>query len=779
MPKRNLTLSVHQLVDFLLRSGDIDDRVYNYETMAMGSLLHSSFQSAQGKDYLSEVALEETIERPEGTIHLSGRADGIIVGGPYPIIDEIKSTVAPLEEFYEQQKEWHFAQALCYAYMYLHENGGEKASVQITYISQSTNDKMVKSIHYSLKEIEEKVERICDDYLDFHSILYTHWKKRDASIKTLDFPYKDFRQGQRDLAKYCYGLARKGGLLFAEAPTGIGKTMSTLYPFVKSMKEGKADKLFYLTAKTTGGMSAYSALGDLYEQGLEGYDSFLQAKEKLCFCPGHGCNPDDCPYAKNYYGKVKGAILEALRSGRRFDPLYIQELSSQKEICPFEFQLDLSLFSDFIICDYNYFFDPIVFLERYFGQDGDPSKYLVLIDEAHNLVERGRSMYSVRISMDEIDAAKKALDPHAHKAIKRALTRLKKVIREERNEGDDATVFLTVPETIQKALQSWKNASSKKKDEPSPRPGEDYIHLSRDLNKLMRLIDEYFGSAFRLVLEHDGGEEALMLLCLDPSPFLKADLERVKAAALFSATLSPIGYYMDAIAGGNDYPFLLLGSPFPKENLDLMIAPKVSVRYKDRARSYDEVAAYLQAFVEGKKGNYFLYFPSYEYLENIKERLHFEDADVFEQTKSMTPQERTAFLELFQPNPQKTTVGLLILGGAFSEGVDLVSDRLIGVALVGIGLPQINWENDLIREYRDGVSGNGFDYAYKDPDMNKVMQAVGRLIRSDTDRGAALLIDDRYLHNEYRRLFERTWQQYDVVLSPEEVKANLASFYKD
>ena len=777
MAKRYLSLSVHQLVDFLLREGDIDDRVYNQETMRAGSRLHSSYQSAQADNYLSEVFLSSRIEVEQGVISLSGRADGIIVGGEYPIIDEIKTTIAPVEEFFATQEAWHLGQAACYAYMYLNMQGGEKAGVRLTYFHQiNTEQKKIVDYVFTFSELTEMVEGYCRDYFDFLNLTFAHIAERDAMAKKVEFPYSGFRPGQRDMAKYVYGVAERGGVLFVEAPTGIGKTMSTLYPTVKAFKDGRVNKIFYLTAKNTGSQSAFIAAGDLIAKGLPLWDVNLLAKEKICLCPGASCNPDECPFARGYFHKVREAVKVALGSGKRFSPDFILDLATSMELCPFEFQLDLSNHCDLIVADYNYFFDPIVHLERYFDESVDSSTFVTLIDEAHNVLERGRDMYSCGLSKSLVKAAKKSLKGDTYKTIRKALGKIIDVFDAF---GDEVGVYdLEKPsEDLVGALTSLKGTTQRQSKKNIVPKTPEYKEFSREANRFLRIVEEHYGPAYRCYAIVGKKDVYLRVLCVDPSAKLLASVKKVKSAVLFSATLSPIDYYMNATLGDKGFPYLLLPSPFPKENLSLLIAPKVSVRYKDRASSYDEVASYLKAFVEGKVGNYFLYFPSYEYMENILSRLDLPDAEVFMQLRNMTPAERREFLTHFTPNPDHTKVGLLILGGAFSEGIDLVDDRLIGVAIVGVGLPQIGKENDLIRDYHDRRDGEGFAYAYKDPGMNKVLQAMGRVIRSETDRGAVLLIDDRYMQDEYRDLFLRLYRDYEVVFSPDEVAENLRLFY--
>jgi DNA excision repair protein ERCC-2 len=775
--KRFLSLSVHGLVDFLLRKGDIDSRIYNQETMQMGTILHAAFQEKQGHEYLSEYALKETFERPEGVIALEGRADGIIVGGDFPIIDEIKSTVIPLEDFYHEQKDWHFGQAECYALMYLHETKGEKCAIRLTYLSQTSTEKKTVERLYDLPSLEKDVDGLMDEYLAFFTKQFAHEEARNHSAKSLAFPFGGFRKGQREMAKYVYAVAKNGGTFYCEAPTGIGKTISALYPAIKAFASTDNKKIFYLTAKTSGRLSAYDALTALYEKGFLGRDSLLIAKDKICFSPGAACNPDECPFAKGYYDKIKKAMEEACEAGYRFDEEHVVGLAKKYAMCPFELQLDLSLWSDIIIGDYNYFFDPLVHLERYFDPEVDSSKYLVLIDEAHNLVERGRDMYSAELSAESFSRAKKALRSLKEPKIKTAIGKVEKLLRDyDLASKGPITDFAGVPPELKKLLDAFSKKGQELQKKEHPKLPDAYKDISREAHRFS-FLSENFPQEETLYGEREKTDYVLHLACLDPSPMLSSSLKIVKGRVLFSATLSPMNYYQDAISGNHEDPYLLLPSPFPKENFDLLLAPMVSTRYKDRSKTYSEVARYLARFVAGKLGNYFLYFPSYEYLENIQPFLNFPNANVFTQEKEMSDEEKSLFLSRFLSHPEKTTIGLLIIGGSFSEGIDLVEDRLIGVAVVGIGLPQLSHEKDLLRDYFAKKNGEGYEYAYMNPGMNKVMQAVGRLIRSEKDRGAALLIDDRYLHNEYRDLFARLWTSYDVVTSPEDVEKNLRDFY--
>ena len=417
MKKHSLELSVHQLVDFLLRKGDIDNRIFNRSSMTEGTLLHALYQSKQGKDYISEYALKMTFNIDEVEITLQGRADGIIYKNGEYILDEIKTTIIDLQEFRDENIEWHLGQAKCYAYMFAKEKGLDTISIKLTYIRQGDiKEKLFCDYTFFTSELETYIYSLLEEYIQFYNIVFRLQEERNESIKTLDFPFEKYRKGQRDLAKYAYSIATKGGKLYIEAPTGIGKTMSTLYPFIKAMKDDEKSKIFYLTAKNSGKMNAHQAMSILKKNGLKAIDILITAKDKICFCKDKECNPDECPFAKGYYNKIQNVIKQGLLSFDEFDYDTIVAMAKTYEVCPFELELDLSLFSDIIICDYNYVFDPISYMKRYF--DEDSSHYLVLVDEAHNLVDRSRKMYSSSLMKSTYDAAKKSLRGNKNKKIK-------------------------------------------------------------------------------------------------------------------------------------------------------------------------------------------------------------------------------------------------------------------------------------------------------------------------------------------------------------------------
>ena len=777
--RATIELSVHQLVDFLLRSGDIDNRVFNRSSQTEGSRLHAVYQSKQGNNYISEYPLKQVFVVEDVEVTLQGRADGIIKKSDKEyIIDEIKTTVIELEDFRDENLIWHLGQAKCYAYMFAHALGLETIGVRLTYIKQGKNSKkLIDDYTYFTSELEQYIYGLIGEYLEFYNIILRQSESRNASIENLTFPFDKYRKGQKELAKYVYSVAKNKGKLFIEAPTGIGKTMSTIFPYIKYLKEDDKSKIFYLTAKATGKENAHKAINILKGNGLSLSDIVITAKEKICFCKGKACNPDECPFAIGYYNKIQDVIKESILRYDDFDYETVCHIAHKYEVCPFELELDLSLFCDAIICDYNYVLDPISYMKRYF--DEDASHYLVLVDEAHNLVERSKEMYSASISVDLLAKAKKAQRHIPNRKIKNILARIKKIFNYyDENYQVGETKIEDLNEEFYADLNKFVTSYQEVSKEENKDITKDLTDLYLEINRFLK-ISEFYSERFLMYINKTEDNLTIKLYCLDASRFMASTMNKLNSTVLFSATLSPLPYYMDVLGGAKDDPNLILTSPFPKENLKLLIAPKISTRYKNREKSYQDVANYIETFVNSKVGNYFIYLPSYEYLDRILPLFNFdEDTEVFIQKKDMTESEKNDFISHFKSNTNHTVVGLAIIGGAFGEGIDLVGDSLIGVVIVGIGLPKINFESNQIVEYYKLNEINGFNYAYTYPGMNKVMQAVGRLIRTETDRGAALLIDERYMWNDYKSLFKKEWNDYEVIYSREELQESLQKFFK-
>ena len=775
--ERRFILSVHQLVDFLLRQGSIDSRIYNKTSMTEGSRIHAFYQNRQGASYISEYPLMETFDVDDFSVTLQGRADGVIVSAERSTIEEIKSTVIDLDEFANSQERWHLGQAKCYALMFAHEKHFDTIDVRLVYIHQGTDQKMTRDYSYSVSELEKEINRLIAEYIEFFQILWRKKIARNESASTLDFPFKNFRPGQRELAKYSYSVATKGGTLFVEAPTGIGKTMSTLYPFARSFADEWNDKIFYFTAKTSGREAAFQAVEIIKKKGLKASEIVITAKDKVCFNPGAACNPDECPFARGYYDKIRAVLTECLLKEETFDYETIVKYAIDNNICPFEFQLDLSLYVDIVICDYNYLFDPMVYMRRYF--DADASHFIVLVDEAHNLVERGRDMFTVVLTSYSFEKMRKTLKGLDHKKMSSANKRLTKLFNELRSDfSEGSTIIEEIEPAFLHALTNFLLAGQDVLRNFNKFATDDFLNFFFEANRFLK-IQELFDQTFVAYISRSGKKDTeLHLFCLDPSQQLRASLHKVKSRVIFSATLSPIDYYVRVIGGTEEDPVLMLPSPFPVNNLLLMVAPKVSTRFANRESTYGEIASYIKEAIKNKLGNYIVYFPSYKYLNDVLAVTNLGDkVDLFIQTQEMDDDARSVFLLRFREKPHRTTVGFAVLGGAFAEGIDLTDDRLIGAIIVGVGLPQLSFERDLIRNFYDKQGENGYEYSYVNPGMNRVMQAVGRVIRSETDRGIVLLIDDRFLQRRYRDLFKHEWSGYQVVTSTEDVDQLTRNFW--
>lgn len=771
--RKKLVLSIHGLVDFVLRTGDIDNRIFNNASMSEGSRIHLRYQKMQSGEYLSEVPLQGNIECDDYIVTLIGRADGIIIGGQRIIIDEIKSTVAPLEEFYEEQGKWHLGQAICYAYLYALENNNDEIEVRLTYISQHDDSKLIKKFVYSFEKLETKVKEYLKEYLYFYKRLDEHKEIRNKSAENLEFPYGEFRLGQRELSKYVYSLARDGGTFFFEAPTGTGKTISTLFPCVKTFPLGNNEKIFYLSAKNQTKIVALNACKAMIKKGLEIRTILISSKETMCQCDARTCNPDECIYAKGYYSKLKEALLELSSKKDLMESEDILDYAKAKEMCPFELQLDYSLLCDIIICDYNYLFDPFVYLKRYFDTSDNP--YFALVDEAHNLAERSLDMYSAELKQDDFLLLQKIFKKNKHPKFKKALKKVIELLDTFKNEDEynvfddelslaQINIFDNYFRISQDVLKNYESYVS-----------EQFLLCFRNVNRFIKIHD-FYDETFKIYFANSSA--TLYIKCLDASKFISKTIGKIRGAVFFSATITPLPYFIKRLGGNEDTPSMKLPSPFEKDRFLLLVRGDISTKYKNRGTSYLKIASAIKSFISSRVGNYFVFFPSYQYMHEVLALIDDSSINIVIQKKDMDKKEKDIFLAEFKENPLKTTLGFAVLGGSFSEGIDLTNDRLIGAIIVGVGLPLICFERDLIKDYYDSNEENGFDYAYTNPGMNKVMQASGRVIRTKDDIGAVLLIDERFLSYKYKTLFKVEWSHYISVFSDEEMKFYTERFWR-
>lgn len=755
----SIKISVRDLVASVLQSGDLGAGFAGSTRMTEAIRGHQAVQKSSGEDYLPEVPVSYSMQRNGMDLEIKGRIDGIINTTDGIIIDEIKTTAEDLENIYEGYNPLHIAQAKCYAYIYGVENDIGNIGIQLTYYQINTKETKRFLSHFTIKELEAFFFDLIDRYLVWARVIMEWVPVRDASIKSMDFPFASYRKGQREFAVRVYKTIRDGNKLFAQAPTGTGKTIAALFPAVKALAEGLAAKIFYLTAKTTARTAAEKALDRMREEGLRLKTLTLTAKEKICFSSGSMCEPEECEYAKGYYDKVKDAVLDIYRFDSFTRPV-IEEYARKHRVCPFEFSLDLSLWCDCIICDYNYAFDPAVYLKRFFLENkGD---YCFLMDEAHNLVDRCREMFSAEMhksSVLDLRRAMKNEDAGVYRSLKdinNFMISLRKKLEED---NENHFVDIKEPEEIYPLLMSFIEASEEYlfKNNGSP-VREQLLDLYFEAAAFLR-ASEYYDERYVTYFEKVGHDIRLKIFCLDPSNNMKKLLKRAKSSIFFSATFTPMEYFMEMLGGDERSLSMSLPSPFPEENLYILVDDVTSTRYRVREHSYDRVADSIFTFIQGKTGNYIVYFPSYKYMDEVYTRFVEKNPLIRTlcQKPGMSEDERDEFLLQFSPENFETLVGFGVMGGVFGEGIDLTGDRLSGAVIVGVGLPQISLERDIIRNYFDELKGAGFEYSYIYPGMNRVMQAVGRVIRTETDRGVVLLIDERFSYPVYRKLFPREW----------------------
>ena len=769
-----VNIAVRPLVEYVFRSGSLESGFRTAVSLTEGTKAHQQVQKQYGEGDQKEVYLKAEIPCGDLLFVVDGRCDGLLVGGDGGwTIDEIKSTAGDLAAIREDTYPVHWAQAKCYAYMYAKANGQREMGVQLTYVQLDTGERKQFRMRAGLDELETFIHDVVRHYAPYARLLRDHRRERNRSIAELAFPFPGYRTGQRKLAGAVYKTIEEAVGLFAQAPTGIGKTISTTFPALKAMGEGKLNQLYYLTAKTITRTAAENAFALMEAQGLQAWVVTLTAKEKICFSEEVRCNKEDCIYADGYFDRINGAILDILANETQLTRPVIEAYARKHRVCPFEFSLDLSYAADVTICDYNYVFDPKVSLQRMFAEQ--KKETALLIDEAHNLVDRAREMYSAELRKSGFLALQRAYKEKspsvakAAKAVNALFIELKK-----RAEGSSFQTDLAAPELLLERAEAFAEAAERELALEPSAAGQTGSSGSSEADARELLLQAYFEALhfgrigklyderFVTYTEVTREDVRIKLFCLDPSHLLQEMGKGFRSRIYFSATLSPMAYYRDMLGAGPDDYTVSLSSPFSRDQLEVVVLP-LSTRYQDREQTRVPLVRALQEVTRGRPGNYLFFFPSYAYMNMIYEdfaAVAEEGTELLLQQSGMTEEDRERFLAAFVPNPApgRTFIAFAVMGGLFSEGIDLVGDRLTGVAIVGVGLPQIGPERNLIRDYFQTSGRNGFDYAYVFPGMNKVLQAGGRLIRSETDRGRLALIDDRYLQPHYARLLPEEWR---------------------
>ena len=760
MEEKIIRISVRNLVEFILREGDIDNRkagLPDKEAMQLGGRIHRKIQRQMGSDYYAEVPLKITVPCEGFAIQIEGRADGIQKTADGVVVDEIKGVLRELE-YIEKPVSVHLAQAKCYGYIYGKQQELDSITIQMTYCQMETEEVKRFQETFSIEELERWFLDIVMQY-EKGARFQVEWRQtRDATIKEAEFPYP-YREGQRELVTSVYRTILRKKKLFIQAPTGVGKTMATIFPAVKAVGEGLGDKIFYLTAKTITRTVAEQAFQILKKNGLQYKVATLTAKEKICFCEKAECNPDACPYAKGHFDRVNDAVYEMITTMEEMSRENIETQAKKHKVCPFEMGLDVSLWVDAIICDYNYVFDPNAHLKRFFSE-GKKGEYLFLIDEAHNLVERGREMYSAVLYKEEFLQMKKAVRYESVKLTRQLagcnqmLLEMKRgcqTYKEYNSISHFALKLLNVMNGLQKFLEE--------KEQVDEEVLEFYFHVRNFLN-IYEEVDENYVIYTEL---EEGGDFKLKLFCVNPAVKLQNFLSQGNSTVFFSATLLPIRYYKRLLSVETDDYAVYAHSPFKEANRLLVLGQDVSTKYTRRGyEMYERFAIYIKNVMQAKPGNYLVFFPSYRFMEEVREtfeRYRTEEMCCMIQEQNMNEQDREAFLQEFEAEREGSLAGFCVMGGIFSEGIDLTKERLIGAMIVGTGLPQVCNEREILKQYFDRHGENGFDYAYLYPGMNKVLQAAGRVIRTEEDKGVIALLDDRFAGRRYLEIFPREWRK--------------------
>lgn len=763
---KKVLVSVRNLIEYSLKSGSIDLRYQSSIRAVEGTKIHQKLQKefSINENYESEVSVKRNINYKDLEFQISGRVDGLYFqkdNNQY-IVEEIKSTKLELDEIDEEYNLMHWGQVKLYGYLLCLEKEIQNIEVRLLYVNIDNKERKILTKNFYIAELEIFCMKLLKKYYDWAKVTNSWIDSRNKSIHELAFPYENYRIDQRKMMVGVFRSIEYEKNLIIEAPTGIGKTISTLFPSIKSLNSHNIDKIFYMTAKTITKTVAEETIECMLEQKLNLKYISLTAKEKICLNDKVLCNPVDCPYANGHFDRISEAIEDAYNEECEFKLETVQKYAQLHKVCPFEFQLDMALWVDVIIGDYNYIFDPKVFLKRFFEEN--ENRYIFLVDEVHNLIDRSRNMYSFTIEKDMILDARKVIGK-ANKKPYKALSKINNYFLAMRNQMKELNITEKIQEhdceelyyyffNATKSLDQWLQENRKVKNYDL------VIDFYFKCHDFLRLY-EYFSDDYKIVTWRNKNNLIYKLFCLDTAEILNRIHNKSVSSILFSATLKPLAYYKKLLGLEEEDFNMILESPFKTENIEVYIDNTVSTSYRQRNNYYKIIADKIIDIIKNKNGHYIIFLPSFKYLETIKEYLlEFEDF-IIDQKSHMKEHERLEYIDKFRDTDEnELLIGLAVIGGIFSEGIDLKGNSLIGVIVVGVGLPKISYERNLLKSYYDEKYGFGFEYAYIYPGMNKVLQSGGRLIRTETDKGILVLMEDRFFRADYRRLLPKQWRHY-------------------
>ncbi|MFO7708624.1 MAG: ATP-dependent DNA helicase [Desulfobacterales bacterium] len=774
--KTQLSVGVRDLVEFALRSGDLKVEFTGASRAADGVRIHQTIQHSRPPGYAPEVSISRRVESPDVDLTISGRIDGVFEALAVPVIEEIKTTRRNPEECLREENPLHWGQAKLYAFMYAAQQGVEEIGVQLTYARLDNGQTRETRRYFPVAGLLPFFEEVVGRFLEWAELLSAWRRRRDDAIRVLEFPFGACRPGQQQMMAAVAHTIAGAGRVFIQAATGIGKTMAVLFPTVRALAGAAADKVFYLTARTTGRLAAEQALEELRARGLRLKSLSLTAKEKACCNPQAACNPEECDFAKGHYDRLPAA-RRAIFDGDAWTREAVAAAARRFRVCPFEFSLDLSLWADLVVCDYNYAFDPKAFLRRFFVEN--TANYTFLVDEAHNLVDRSREMFSAELYKKPFLELRRTVKNHLP-TVHRTLGKINAwmLAARKRAEATGApTAERNPPEEIGPLLRDFMAAAEKWLEKNLKAPfREQLLERYFEAGSFLR-VTEQFDESYAACTEALPGDLRVKLFCVDPSRQIGDALNRGRAAVFFSATLTPLDYFQTMLASASAQT-LSLPSPFPAENLAVLVADRLSTYYRHRERTKPAVARILYRLVQPWRGNYLVFFPSYQYMHMVLEQFRpmAQGIEILVQSPGMAERQREEFLVRFESDNPCTLVGFAVMGGIFGEGIDLVGTRLSGAAIVGVGLPAVGLERELIRNYFAEHREQGFEYAYMYPGINRVLQAAGRVIRTEADRGVVLLIDQRYGTPHYRELLPPDWRPVRIA-DPAELSEPLQAFW--
>jgi len=775
---KNIQLSVRDLVELIYGSGSISNLKDLKNRATEGTMIHNFWQEKYLESDRKEVVVKEVFTNEAFELNISGRIDGVLYRDDTYIVEEIKSTHIDFDILDETTTPSHLAQAKIYAYIFAKQEKLETLEVWLTYIDVKTRKvKQLKNV-FSFKDLESFCNETINLFFDWQEKLLNHEEERLSSIEGLKFPFDKYRFNQRRMMAVIYRNIVAKNVAYIEAPTGLGKTIASIFSALKAIHQPR-QKIFYLTAKNDGKRTALETVRLLEEEGLKAKTVEITAKDSVCLLEKRDCDPNVCPYANGYYSKVFKAIEDVFMNESKFSRHVIDTYARKHVVCPFELSLDLSNYSDIVICDYNYVFDPIVHLTRYF--EDNVYQPIVLVDEAHNLVSRSRDMYSATINKSAFEdflEISQYLKPNPTfqvkeiiKLFEEAEKKLVKVDFLREYQIDDLLIH-----KLKILLVKFDDILTNEKLKIGKDDIQDLYFL---VNRFIK-ISEYYNEEFVYLIEREKDDYYISIKCLNASGFINEVIDDyLESIVFFSATLKPIDYYKNLLT--NDIgKFSAFSSAFKPSNLLVLAVDNVSTRYHDRSQSIPRIIETLKGMISPKKGNYIVYFPSYYYMKQVQKKAfeEIENVHFISQTRDMSGLERNEMMNQFAENPDETQVFMFVMGGIFGESIDLVGELLSGVLIVGVGLPGLSNYNNVLKSHYDLKFRQGFDYAYTYPGLNKVIQAVGRVIRTESDKGIAILLDDRFTMRKYLRLYPNAWSHLEICNDPSDIEDMVDSFWK-